>query len=140
MVNDNLDKMIEVMGENNDCMFLKGQVKNIQKRSKETGEFYYLADIKVCKKINDSNYGISYDMYNVCFSADLVVSLNLDDEKMKSFKDNEVILGLTPSCMIKKVTKDNGENKYNRCNFFVNSFKQIDVIGKQRTLQKVYNL
>jgi len=147
MLNDMfLKDTIELLGNSNDLMILKGQLRNIQRREKDNKEWYYLADLKVGKKINDNDiYGIAFDIYHICFTHDFVRMACVTDDVMKELKDNEVIVYLTPNCNVNssKRTIDGVErlDKFNRANFYVNDIMLLTQIKKTEVIKsKVVNL
>lgn len=143
MLNDVLlYQVLETMENDNDFMFLRGQLRNIQQREKDNKEVYYLADLKVAKSVsNDEKYGMAYDIYHVCFSNEFVKMSNVDIEKMKDFKDNEVFVYLTPVCKINTNKKDGIVSKFNSANFYVNDIMLLNQVSKKEFLKsKVVNV
>lgn len=146
MLNDKFLKEIQVaMEENNsnDFMFLKGQLRNIQLREKENKEVYFLADLKVAKKISDSDiYGLAFDTYHICFTHDFVRNASITVDKMRDeFKDNEVFVWLTPNCKINSNKNSDTVNKFNSANFYVNDIMLLTQIKRiEVTKAKVLNI
>lgn len=143
MLNDVLlYQVLDNMENDNDFMFLRGQLRNIQQREKENKETYYLADLKVAKSVsNDDKYGMAYDLYHICFSNEFVKLSSIDIEGMKKFKDNEVFVYLTPVCKINTNKKDDIVNKFNSANFFVNDILLLNQVDKKEFIKsKVVNV
>lgn len=143
MVNDNLvEKVMEMMGENSQLCFIKGQLRNPEMRVKENDDVYYLADIRVPKLMNDTVYGVSFDVYHVCFSSEFVKENNITKEYITSLKDNEVFVDLTLSAKVNQKKVEGRVDKYNSTNYFVNYIKQLSTIGKSSvsSSRKVINL
>lgn len=142
MVNDNLvEKVIEMMGENSQLCFIKGQLRNPEMRVKENEDVYYLADIRVPKLMNDTVYGVSFDIYHVCFGSDFVKENNITKEFITSLKDNEVFVDLIPSVKVNQKKQDGRVDKFNSSNYFVNYIKQLNKISKpEKSTRKVINL
>lgn len=130
MINDvMLDKISEMM-VTAEMMFTKGQLRNIQRKKNEKQEVYYVADLRVPRKVDSSNiYSTSFNVYHVCFSNDFVTKARLTDDVMKEYKDNEVLLNL--SCNSTVVPSANDKNvKFNNVRFYVNDIKLLKTIDK----------
>lgn len=135
-----LEKFKELLGDNSQLVLLKGQLRNIERKAKDTGEIYYTADLRVPRLNSDDIYGTSFNIMNVCFSTEYVTANGLGDSHMKQLKDNEVILliSLVSSIFVNK----NGDNIYknNRVLFYVEDHMLSRSIEKHELKQKSYNI
>lgn len=148
MEKDTLQKLNDLM-VTNELFFVKGQLRNLQKVNKEkdgklTGEFYYLADLKVPRANESASvYSTSFNMYHICFSNDFITrNEEVSDEYMKQFKDNEVLVHLSPFANINK-SKDGEGNpiKFNNTKFYVNDLMLVQNLDKPSFVpSKVVNL
>ncbi len=122
MVNDELMKKVsDLMLESGLC-FLRGQLMNIIMAEKsDNKEIYYLADLRVPRMLNvESVYDASFNWVHVCFGSEFVKNNNFTIDKMKIFKENEVLLNLRFSSSIYKYkNKDDETMKKNEIRFFV---------------------
>lgn len=136
-MDNRLENYSKLLGDSNELLIVKGQIKNIEHVNKGN-DVYYLADLKV-PKINSSEiYNTYFNMYHICFSSDYVKVAKINDEYMKQLKDNEVILNLTiNSTIFKKPAENNQFFKYNRINFFVIDCIKTKDVEKVTSLKKV---
>jgi len=144
MINDvMLNKVKEIMGDGRELLFLQGQLRNITKHVKdEDKSVYYLADIRVPRNLSADVYAVSFSVYHVCFSSDLVKHAKLDDLTMKEFKDNEVLLSLTSMCSLNTKRGEAGQIfKYNNVKYFVDDVMLVSKIAKPSSVgNKVVNI
>jgi hypothetical protein len=75
LINDDLlIRLKDVLNGSNSLMVVVGQVRNITQFQKDDGTFYYLFDLRVIRQLNDSAYGTSFNVFQVCISNDFVSS------------------------------------------------------------------
>lgn len=141
MLNDDILNKVDDLMASNEMIFLKGQLINLQQCSNTDGEIYFLSDLKVPRSLSTDNvYGVSFNVYHVCFSNKFLVESNLDIETFKSFKNNEVLLSLSSFSSVKSVKKEQ-TYKFNNIKFFVNDLMLTKSLEKPNfSTKKVVNL
>jgi hypothetical protein len=144
MKNENLLNVKDIL-VGNELVVLKGQLRNIQRVTKDdkSGEFYYLADLKVPRITNSASvYDTSFNMYHVCFSNEFISRNDeVSDEFMKKFKDNEVLMLVSILANINKSKSGDSFAKFNNVRFYVNEIVLLQSIDKPSFVpDKVLNL
>jgi len=141
----NFDNIVDLLGEGNDFTLLRGQLRNIGRAINKDGKTYYVADLR-CPRTNDLEnvYGVSFNVFHVCFTSEFVIANNITDDCMKQYKDNEVVLCVSFNSNIRSYKNNNGdESKSNNCKIFVNDIrlvKEIKKIDYSSSSKKIVNI
>lgn len=131
MVNDEMLNKINGIMESNDMVFFRGQLRNIERGHNNDNSTYYLADIRVPRSSGDDVYGVSFNIFHICFPSDFVKCSQLTDEKMALYKNNEVLISVNLSCSVKTFkNNDNTVNKINNVRFFVQDILLLNNVQK----------
>lgn len=135
-----MEKLISLLGENNQLVVMKGQLRNIEKKVKDTGEVYYVGDLRVPRVSDDDVYSVGFNILNICFSNAYVSAKNITDAQMKQLKDNEVtvLLSLVSGIFVNK----SGDNTYknNRVLFYVEDHQLTRQVEQHNYKTKSYNI
>lgn len=118
-------KVFEALGNEKELHIMRGLVTNVEKAAKEgTGEIYYMLDLKVLKKFgNDSEYGQSYNLFNIVVPTTLYKT----DDDMREMKGNEVTAICSTRCSVRP-GKTPG-TKFNSISFFVQFIELTRVVN-----------
>lgn len=124
-----MEKCENLLGSSNSFLVLKGQIRNIQRKCKES-EFYYIADIRVPRVANLENvYQTSFNIFNVCFDTKFVSKKSITDDIMLTLKDNEIIINLAINSSVKSYKANDGRVfKNNNVSFYVLDYKLVSTI------------
>lgn len=124
-------KILDALDTEKEIHIMRGLVTNVEQAAKEsTGEIYYIFDLKVLKQFgNDSEYGQSYNLYNIIVPANMMKS----PDEMSELKGNEVIAICETRCSV-RTSKTESKNKFNSISFFTKYLELSRVVNRVQSV------
>lgn len=125
----NLNDYLDVLGDNEDLVIIKGQLLRPEPREKQDNSGYYIMfELKVVKENAQSKYQTQFNSYSIIVpSADVQTMAPV----IKSMKNQEVLCVVRPSARIRKGVQG---GKYNSIDLYLDSIYLVKdlVTGSSR--------
>lgn len=120
------EKVLELMGNEQDLLLIKGQLVRPELRQKKDGSGQYIVfEIRVVKDGGGSKYDLQFNQYSI-------IVLSSDVQEMgpviKQFKDSEVLAVVRPNARVRK-----GQNggKFNNIDLYLDAIFLVEQLKKE---------